>query len=267
MSAMASQITSLTIVYSTIHSGADQRSLQSSASLAFVRGIHLWPVNSPHKEPVTRKMFSFDDVIICVVCVFFSRKRVWRWQDQNLFFFDTGNLIHYNCIFRSIRKLLIYGPWWILILEQRRVHEWSETYSTNIFNSWLLKFSLLKNDYINFVEAQWNRIPYWLTLDFSQRSKSMCLETQCRLAKSNDLQGLVMTSWHGRAFRITKPLTDKRSVNGDFSQNSHQMWSFDVFFVEQTVKKHRVAVDLGPINSYATPAYWQNARLQSIYSV
>ena len=38
---MASQITSLTIVYTTVHSGADQREHQSSASLAFVRGIHL----------------------------------------------------------------------------------------------------------------------------------------------------------------------------------------------------------------------------------
>ena len=55
--AMASQITSLTIVYSTVYSGADQRKHQSSASLAFVRGIHRWPVNSPRKEPVTRKCF------------------------------------------------------------------------------------------------------------------------------------------------------------------------------------------------------------------
>ena len=61
MGAMASQITSLTIVYST---GADQRKHQSSASLAFVRGIHRWPVNSPHKRPVTWKMFPFDDVIM-----------------------------------------------------------------------------------------------------------------------------------------------------------------------------------------------------------
>ena len=45
-------------------SGADQRKHQSSASLAFVGGIHRWPVNSPHKEPLTRKMFPFDDVII-----------------------------------------------------------------------------------------------------------------------------------------------------------------------------------------------------------
>ena len=64
MSVMASQITSLAIVYSTVYSGADQRKHQSSASLAFVRGIHRWPVNSPHKGPVTRKMFLFDNAIM-----------------------------------------------------------------------------------------------------------------------------------------------------------------------------------------------------------
>ena len=64
MSTMASQITSLTIVYSSVYSGADQRKHQSSASLVFVRGIHRWPVNSPHKGPVTRETFSFDDVIM-----------------------------------------------------------------------------------------------------------------------------------------------------------------------------------------------------------
>ena len=68
LGAMASQITSLTFVYSTFYSGADQRKHQSSAPLAFVRGIHRWPVNYPHKWPVTRKMFPFDDVIM---------KRVW----------------------------------------------------------------------------------------------------------------------------------------------------------------------------------------------
>ena len=64
MTTMASQITSLTIVYSTVYPGADERKHQSSASLVFVRGIHRWPVNSPHKGPVTRKMFPFDDVIM-----------------------------------------------------------------------------------------------------------------------------------------------------------------------------------------------------------
>ena len=58
MVAMASQITSLIIVYSTVYSCADQRKHQSSVSLAFVWGFHREPVNSPHKWPVTRKFFS-----------------------------------------------------------------------------------------------------------------------------------------------------------------------------------------------------------------
>ena len=64
MGAIASQTTSLTIVYSTVYSGADQSKHQSSASLAFVWGIHRGPVNSSHKWPVTRKIFPFDDVIM-----------------------------------------------------------------------------------------------------------------------------------------------------------------------------------------------------------
>ena len=61
---LASQITSLTVVYSIVYSGVNQRKHQSSASLAFVWEIHRGPVNFPHKGPVTRKMFPFDDVIM-----------------------------------------------------------------------------------------------------------------------------------------------------------------------------------------------------------
>ena len=43
---------------------ADQMKHQSSASLACLRGIHRWPVNSHHKGPVMQKMFPFDDVIM-----------------------------------------------------------------------------------------------------------------------------------------------------------------------------------------------------------
>ena len=57
MSVMASQITGITIVYTTVCSDANQRRHRSSASLAFVRGIHQWPVNSPHKGPAMRKRF------------------------------------------------------------------------------------------------------------------------------------------------------------------------------------------------------------------
>ena len=98
MSAIASQITSLTIVYLIIHSGADQREHHSSVLLGFVQGIHRWPVNSPHKWPVTRKMFPFDDVIMCawfVVIIisscgftgcinpYFSGLLHWNWGNLN----------------------------------------------------------------------------------------------------------------------------------------------------------------------------------------
>ena len=90
MGAVASQITSLTIVYSTVYSDTVQRKHQSSASLAFVWGIHRGPVNSPHKWPVTRKMFPFDDVIMAfreIWCIFILyiyldiifQKSLWPW--------------------------------------------------------------------------------------------------------------------------------------------------------------------------------------------
>ena len=77
MTMLASQITSLTVVYSIVYSGVNQRKHQSSASLAFVREIHRGPVNFPHKWPVTRKMFPFDDVIMIYhhdICVQTGRK-------------------------------------------------------------------------------------------------------------------------------------------------------------------------------------------------
>ena len=98
MGAVASQITSLTIVCWTVYSDADQRKHQSSASLAFVRGIHRGLVNSPHKWPVTRKMFPFDDVIMVfgsalsvyiscrveLVCVYFEFTLLSStWWTQN----------------------------------------------------------------------------------------------------------------------------------------------------------------------------------------
>ena len=95
MTDMASQITRLAIVYSTVYSGADQRKHQSSASLAFVWGIHRRPVNSPHKWPATRKMFPFDDVIMTTFRLFgtepltepnanYCRLAVWEQFQWNL---------------------------------------------------------------------------------------------------------------------------------------------------------------------------------------
>ena len=65
MSAMASLITGISIVYSIICSGTDHRKHQSSEPPAFVRGIHRWRVNSLHKEPVTRKCFHLMTSLCC----------------------------------------------------------------------------------------------------------------------------------------------------------------------------------------------------------
>ena len=100
MSAMASQITSLTIVYSTIYSGVDQRKHQSSASLAFVRRIHRWPVNSPHKWPVTQKMFPFDDVIML---------RTWNFDDTTLAYENLQMWKQETCRSIKLRELSACG--------------------------------------------------------------------------------------------------------------------------------------------------------------
>ena len=94
MIVMASQITDVWSVCPTLCSGVDQRKHQSSTSLAFVRGIYRWPVDSPHKGSVTWKMFPFDDVIMGLIqlcgsgttyqtttqtCAYFIRYTSWRY--------------------------------------------------------------------------------------------------------------------------------------------------------------------------------------------
>ena len=82
MTMLASQINSLTVVYSIVYSGVNQRKHQSSASLAFVREIHRGPVNFPHKWPVTRKMFPFDELLslhaLGFIWLFDIKKHSWK---------------------------------------------------------------------------------------------------------------------------------------------------------------------------------------------
>ena len=84
MSAMASQITSVSVVYSTVYSGTDQRNHKSSTSLAFVWGIHRWPVNSPNKTPVIQKLFPFDDIIMSCL-----HDNLWYYQCHQFFLFSA----------------------------------------------------------------------------------------------------------------------------------------------------------------------------------
>ena len=103
MNTVSSQITSLTIVYPNFYSGADQRKHQNSASLAFVRGNYQEPVNSPHKVPVTWKMFPLDDVIMqCFFFLFvcamtYKPSRAWQnWYKLCYFQLCIVSSRHYN---------------------------------------------------------------------------------------------------------------------------------------------------------------------------
>ena len=116
MGAMASQITSLTIVYSTVYSDADERKHQSSASLAFVRGIHRAPVNSSHKWPATRKTFPFDDVIMAASLTPLSLGSVVRNLNcvadtlvPKCARLLTGLVLHYNDIIMTAMVSQITG--------------------------------------------------------------------------------------------------------------------------------------------------------------
>ena len=105
MTTIASQITSLTVVYSIVYSGANQRKHQSSASLAFCAGNSPGPVNSPHKGPVTRKMFPFDDVIMVhITLIYISKRRNLTYKRR----IHTNITMSYHCtwMISSIRSSL-----------------------------------------------------------------------------------------------------------------------------------------------------------------
>ena len=87
MTTMASQITSLTIVYSIVYSQIKENIKAPVTGLC--AGNSPGPVNSPHKGPVTRKMFPFDDVIMRGLCKKIGYFYVFIW---NVWIFGRGNL-------------------------------------------------------------------------------------------------------------------------------------------------------------------------------
>ena len=89
MSAMPSQATGVSIVYSTVCSEKHQ----SSTSLSFVRRIHRRPENLPHKWPVTWKVFPYDDV--------FKNPLIFRSHWQQF-------ACRYDCVRRLWKLLLAY---------------------------------------------------------------------------------------------------------------------------------------------------------------
>ena len=129
MSVLAYQITGVSIVCSTVCSGANQRTHQSFASLAFVRGIHRWPVNSPHKRPVTRKMFPLNYVIMSLRIILSKREslRIFCLISECPFMVDrafilncTSACIERNCHVHNTSKrfccnhvIILLTIWWI----------------------------------------------------------------------------------------------------------------------------------------------------------
>ena len=141
MSAMASQITGVSIVCATV--GSDQRNNQSSASLAFVRWTHRSPADSPHKGPVTREMFSFDDVIMTYAVTIIS------WNEKN-----DMNIC---CAFRI--KAFDDAPWGWLNPHPPRYNQLINHYK---------HMSLTKFWYNQWFWQQLTKIAYWP--EFIERS-------------------------------------------------------------------------------------------------
>ena len=121
MSAMVFHITSLTIIYSTVYSGADQRRHQSSASLAFVRGSHRWPVNSPYKGPVTRKKVSIWCRHHDEPSIYLSQPRVNHISERGIS--NTLFSSNFDIAIRQEDWQVVEWNWWKLLKEECSANE------------------------------------------------------------------------------------------------------------------------------------------------
>ena len=138
---------------------ADQRKHQSSASLAFVRGIHRGPVNSPHKWPVTRKMFPFDNAIMIHDCVWTAG--IWWFQyleykDYLLFNSMQGYIYMHQLPIPILSPITILAPIMTLrlygvrpISEQTAVN--CEPNTINCVKKWIQKYRLRNGGHIGSV--------------------------------------------------------------------------------------------------------------------
>ena len=141
MSAKASQIISVSIVYSTVCSCADKRKHQSSVSLAFVRGIRRSPVNSPHKRPVTREMFPFDDVIIQPPSV--DRLKPWAMKTSWPWWHGIPHCGPYTMVARTC----MCRPKWVHF-SSTGIH-YGEFYKPSKYQKFFLSDASLIRDFIN----------------------------------------------------------------------------------------------------------------------
>ena len=149
MSAMTSQTSGVSVIYSIVCSGENQRNHQSSASLPFVRGIHRPPVNSLHKGPVTWKTFPFDYVIMK------DEEGAWEIYATGMQGFGSWYHIQRNHSFMALviamktHRCVFFGPSLSdktslshPVLIQTRVAVWYQ--QANFFNWSLLKYVALQ---------------------------------------------------------------------------------------------------------------------------
>ena len=121
----------------------------NSAPLAFVWGIHRWPVNSPHKGPVTRKMFPFDDVILWYLVVVAT---ICLKIDMSELLIEFVCLNHVNdfilttlaLFFLAMLHMIWYCNWYYRHEERRAIVYWF-TCKCCLMNRWYTNAQYWKN--------------------------------------------------------------------------------------------------------------------------
>ena len=223
---MASQFTGVSIVYSTVCLGADKRKHQSSASLAFVRKIHRWPVNSPHKDQLRRKCFHL--------------MTSW-WYIEVM----EVTKIHFS----SLGPGKLPAPAWCDNICQPVP---STEFSQKRRNKPAEYLYCMHNCYTEFI---WGRMITQVNHpDFVNYMNVNCINVSCSQSSVNDCACMfpcflfVMTSWHGNVFPIIGPFwtwwrhqmetfsallalcAGDSPVSGEFPSQRPVTRSFDVFF-------------------------------------
>ena len=160
MSAIASQITSITIVYWTVDSDADQRKHKSSASLGFWAGNSPGTGEFPHKWPVTRKIFPFDD-IMWMLSHTAPPMQFMSWSTMTKFnlleWFNICSVLHISGFSLSILCIILSFYFYFSIS-----HHHNSLYNKSQLNMFIFLIYDMLNDAVNYkntVELAWPA--YW----------------------------------------------------------------------------------------------------------
>ena len=254
---MASQITSVSIDYSTICSGPDQRKHLSLALLAFVRGIHRSPVNSPHKGPVTRKMFPFDDAIMkksllsgwTTAAPHYESldetgRYLWHVVDSNSIF--CKNVLRFLCF--CVAHMVCFKAYSTVYVEYtvecapeqccNTVHSHLQRYFFNVPYFAIDIPEVIFVCYLHLFCSSGGTMLTWCgTRPTTAMFQVYALRgrkyggpiSPCTMSEYTN-EGTMMTSSNGNIFRATGPLWGNSPVISEFSSQRPVTRSFDIFF-------------------------------------